>query len=338
MFSSRLRIKAGAPPILVENSLVLGGHNIVKWTQGLCCSSDGSKVYITTGGTDAVTIFQGTLYSSSNGGVSFGIPNATKRNFGYPVCSADGLKVAVYTGNRYDTSAPCFCSINSGVTMTSRGSSRMWAGIACSRDGVILYANGGAAGGVGSFLPSYIAKSVNSGVNWADQTAAGSVCWGGRLKCNGDGSKVLAGYGNNFMKVSYDQAASWAGITTPAGGYSYNSVNMSGNGAVFSGFNGSTFYVSFDSGVTWSITRSAPNNAVINSISLNYDGSRMIMACGSATVPDYVYISKDYGLTWKAISALGNWATEFLGSDDFSRIYALLNGQLYIGTPNWTTF
>jgi photosystem II stability/assembly factor-like uncharacterized protein len=157
---------------------------------GLACSSDGSKVVVST---------SGNVFTSSNFGANWTQRSIQAR---YIACSSDGNKIiAAQNGGAV------YISSDFGATWTQQSlASASWSSVASSADGtrLVATANGGA-----------IYTSTDSGTTWIAQNS-GSRNWS-CVACSSDGAKLIAGV--NFGQIWTSQLSTTTGTTTGNSGY-----------------------------------------------------------------------------------------------------------------------
>jgi photosystem II stability/assembly factor-like uncharacterized protein len=194
------------------------------------------------------------------------------------------------------------------------------------------------AGGTGTRLY----KSTDGGVGWSFVTGVGSGQWS-RIKCNYNGTIVLAGQTNGRLYLSRDSGATWTLQTAGAVNLYWTCVFLSDDGRVLvGGVTTGRLWVSTDGGTTW--TERATNRDW-NHVSGSSDGSAMC-ACageGGGGVP-CVYISTDFGTTWTEVTSLTNTdvtqtATSITGNKMIF-VTSQYDGAIYIsqdGGVGWDT-
>jgi hypothetical protein len=274
-------------------------------------------------------------------------PLETNRNWRQIVCSADGTKILACA-----SSSPLLVSTDSGNTWTPRESSRLWIGVASSADGQKLFA-----------VPSFgkIYTSLDGGTNWAAQDSTRR--WHA-IACSSDGSRALAADNDSTLYTLSGSDTNWisrAGTngwwnvavsssgaqmlatTSEAGGgriyfssdYGTNWVARDSNrnwnsicgsadfqitaATVFSG----SIHISFDSSANWAATASGikPWSGIA------CDSSGSILVASASSMP--IYISTDYGTTWKPRTPSMAWTTVACSADGHKVYGAVSNGPIY---------
>ena len=193
--------------------------------------------------------------------------------------SGDGTNMVAGVGN---SGGYIYTSNDSGVNWVARNTSMSlnYTSIASSYDGKTIiactYTNGAC------FL-----SSTDSGVNWKVNT---TFPLGGSdsVAITGDKQKWFVVGGNNFI-CSTDSGVTWKNLFQ-AGTLSACAISVDGRIIVLVG--GQYLYTSNDSGLTWT-TRMTEGPRGWCAVATSADGSLMAAICNA------VYISRDYGVTWK---------------------------------------
>ena len=202
------------------------------------------------------------------------------------------------------------------VEQTGSGT-RSWQQVATSRDGVHL-----AAVEVGTSVGS-IWTSDDSGVTWLEKTGAPRRAWA-TISSSLDGSFLIAAVRGGDIYTSANYGETWRDQTS-AGSRNWTSVHCDQNGAnLDAAVDGGDIYTSSDSGETW-VDRVAAGNRYWRSISASVQGqyiaATVITEDPSATpeVGGDIYISLDYGVTWKDETAAGKrfWSTISVNTNGF---------------------
>ena len=194
------------------------------------------------------------------------------------------------------------------------------------------------SGGTGTRLY----KSTDGGVDWTVVGGAGSAQWS-RIKCNYNGTIVLAGQTNGKLYLSRNSGATWTAQTTGAVNLNWTCVFLSDDGRVLvGGVTTGRLWVSTDGGATW--TERATNRDWTH-VSGSSDASMMCASAnaGGGGLP-CVYISTDFGTTWTEVTSLTNTnvnqtATSITGNK-LIFVTSQYGGEIYIsqdGGATWDT-
>lgn len=169
----------------------------------------------------------GVTFSSSDSGANWtqtagGIGGGFGTDVGGLALASDGLKTAVATfPNEYIYTSTNSRPDGGGNWVQCSGSgARNWKALACSYDGVKLFA--------GDATPGYIYTSSDFGVNWTTQSNSGSRVWSS-ISASSDGQVLVASVNPGYVYVSTDGGVNWAEQTS-AGSNAWNSVDISADG------------------------------------------------------------------------------------------------------------
>jgi hypothetical protein len=276
----------------------------------VACSADGSKI---------VAVGDGTIYTSTNSGVTWTQPTVPGTNtFFKAASSADGTKLVAVSGGAPSLSGPIYISTNSGVTWTSTASpQRNWLSVASSANGNKL-----AAIGDGS-----IYVSVDSGATWTPAGAGSSYY---SIATSTDGATIIAGTLYGSISTSTNSGSSWG--SSGALSTNFISVACSSDGTKLVGavFNGPIF-TSPNSGVTWIKTVAPPD--VFWAIASSADGRKLVAVTDNGPI----YMSTDSGGSWIGVGAPQRTWRSVTSSADGSKFVAVGSSAVYIGQPNPST-
>jgi len=284
--------------------------------QALATSADGSKVFV--GATNRA-------FLSTDYGVTWttiaGLANKNVENYQVGVAmSVDGTKMYYAWKNEI------MYSWDSGQTWThtafgpNNGGPRIWS-MDASDDGTkILITNRD------SNRYSY---SINSGQTWTNVSDTGG--WAGAI--SGDGNKIIIADRNGTPRIGQ------LGGTLTAinlGTLDWKTKDFRGAACDFTCTNillantGGGLFTSSDSGATWKLgTNSADSsfrNLQFEGADINSDGTRMA-ATVSWDVRQDVYISTDFGNTWRAQNVGLTMPQDVAIASTTNAVYALAGGD-----------
>lgn len=204
-----------------------------------------------------------------------------------------------------------------------------WYSIASSSNGSKLV---GVVGGASS--SGYIYTSIDSGVTWVEQTAAGSRHWYS-VASSSDGSKLAAVDNGGYIYTSADSGATWAERSS-AGLRSWTSVSTSADGtrlAAVAGF-GSSIYISADSGVSWT-EGEATSSYYWYSIASSNDGTKLV----AGTDIGFIHTSTDSGASWtERFDAPGGFYTVASSDDGTKLVAGAYGGYIYTSADSGATW
>lgn len=226
--------------------------------QAIASSSDGTKLVAATGYNAQGCGSFGTIYTSSNSGVTWA-----------PVVSPPWPSVLAVYGKVAD-----FLSITS------------------SSDGSKLAA---VAGTDNSLSPRGIYTSANGGVSWI-KTSAPAVDWRD-ITSSSDGSKLAAATFSGGIYISTNGGSSWD-LTSAPSPKNWGSIASSSDGLRLAASScGDGIYTSTNGGASWTKTSAPASNCVSyqswGSITSSSDGTKLVFV-GRAGV----YSSADGGVRW----------------------------------------
>jgi hypothetical protein len=176
----------------------------------------------------------------------------------------------------------------------------------------------------GKYVASYahfyneddIKISNNYGNNWTTVDSISSkkaIC----MSANGNVLGLLPSSGVKIYKLA-DQPVSSITVN-PSSSVTWSNIAMSSDGRVISigGRNQATSrgcsYNSFDYGNTWIQAFNLAFNNAINCLAMSSDGKRQAVASSAGS--NYIYISDDYGSTWRAVGSAANYRTLSMSAD-----------------------
>ena len=316
-----------------------GGVSGYAWTD-IACDPSGANIVASTDGNNILT--------SSNSGATW-----TQRNCMGPwkwrqVAASDNLQkiyAATYDdriwatadgGTTWGDVAPV---TTFGTIPTRDANSHLWTGVACSDDGINVYA--GAFGG-------FLFKSSNSGSTWGSNGIAvpAKATWNA-VALSSDGTTIAASAGGNaigvepFVGYTADGGATWTQFLVAAN-IGAQSMAISGDGSAILLGNSNSSYgahghliATFNNGSTWAELTGAGVH-VWQAVAISHNGATL-----AATFNDGsggIMLSTDSGSTWANVApATGAWgaiALDWTGSV----IYASLAGALYKSTNGGSTW
>ena len=291
------------------------------WKMRLQGRSGAFAVASSADGNTLVAAAPGSVHTSTDSGATWkSVPLAGK--WGAVTSSADGTRLAVAG---WDSSI--HTSIDSGLTWTERPSgAHKWSGIACSADGMQLFAVRLETGA------GAIHISKDGGATWVEKNAGGD--WWSGVASSADGTHLVA-VGNGwaiggFIFVSKDSGETWSKRMTDQR-RRWSSVASSADGTRLvvadGGFDaeGGQIYVSGDSGETWEARGVSRNWGAVSSSST---GHRLLAVVGGRPIPGVnesqagnIHVSTDFGESWEAQDTPRIW-TSAASSDDGTHLLA----------------
>ena len=279
---------------------------------GITSSADGEKL--------AATGYTGSIYTSSDRGVTWVATNAGSRPWYGITSSADGERLAAVVIDGF-----IYTSVDRGASWTERTSagSRQWYQITSSADGERLAA---------VVIDGFIYTSSDRGVTWV-ATNSGSLRWWA-ITSSADGERLAAVVNGGSIYTSVDRGVTW--VATNAGSRQWYDITSSADGERLAAVvMGGLIYTSIDRGFTWVATNAGTRNW--NSIASSADGERL----AAAVLGQLIYTSVDRGVSWTAQTSAGNQSwTNITSSADGERLAATVwQSAIYTrSTPlNWTT-
>lgn len=296
---------------------------ITNWVS-VACSADGQQIVAAVG--EYVSSAAGSIYISTNGGVSWVLTAAPVANWASVVASADGSTLVAGTFNFPPD--PLYISTNAGITWDTIALNAAnefwgnWASVACSADAKTIAV--GSADLAGEAYGSQIFLTTNSAASWTYSRLQGYPI---SLACSRDGSTMLAGFdaaAGLYLLISTDFGGTWN--IGPNG--MWYSVACSGDGTTMlapTGRGGAgTIFLSRDRGGSW-IQVTAPG-VMASALTLSTDGKEMVAVAKSSGI----FSSRDSGLTWKQDDApLTNWSSVASSADGCKLIAAVNGGGIY---------
>jgi hypothetical protein len=242
----------------------IGGYDSfpsLSWNS-IASSHDGTKL--------VAAAYMGSIYTSTNAGLTFMQTSAPTNNWQAVASSTNGTKlVAVALQDVSYWPSYIYTSANSGNTWTKTSApSNFWYAVASSADGTKLVAgsNGNPTGGYGS-----IYTSANSGSTWT-KTSAPSNSWQ-TVASSADGTKlVAAGYATGIY-TSANSGSTWT-LTSAPNGNDWVSVASSANGSILIAADGYGYvYVSTNFGTNW--TQSVYGSGTWTSVASSANGNKL---------------------------------------------------------------
>lgn len=179
-----------------------------------------------------------------------------------------------------------------------------------------------------------------AGVEWTTtqpSDRSGIVLW---TSHDGD---TLIGYTPNefdipFLNKSTDRGATWAPVTAFPGDFVHHFAGSADGRYLLASYSGEGGYgtqlrLSRDGGATWALV--GPEGQYTErpwlSVAMSADGTRMLATATAksySNIPDYVYVSTDFGQTWTARESMQN-ATGAACSADCMRVFVFADNQIY---------
>ena len=180
--------------------------------------------------------------------------------------------------------------------------------------------------------PGYVYTSADYGVSWTRSDPSGVNVSGDWIACaiSYDGSKIVVAQNGGYLYVSSNYGTSWVTSGSVVVN-NWNAVSISDDGSKISAVaSGSNIYTY--NGTTWLLRLNDTSGNLFNvlnwsSITMSSDGSK-ITACG---LNGYIYVSADFGSTWKRITSAGskNWKSIIMSSDGSKLAAVENNGYIY---------
>jgi hypothetical protein len=180
-------------------------------------SADGSKLIAAATGSTS----PGSIYTSSDSGITWTQTSAPITNWNSVASSADGVKLAAVGGaNGYSPRyEPIYLSTNSGVNWFPSGPTNVsWASVASSADGSTLIAGSEQT----TATSATIYTSTNSGLTWMINNLPGAHPFGTweSVAMSADGTKLVAakeeGQAGGVIYTSADSGNTWTSNNVPA--------------------------------------------------------------------------------------------------------------------------
>ena len=261
------------------------------------------------------------------------------------VASSDDASklVAVVNGGYIHTSS------DSGLTWASHGDAgkRNWLSVASSSDGMRLMA-------VSGYGDVYI--SVDSGASWQAKNIVGASGLSS-IATSSNGRVILTSASRNSgVFMSQDGGDTWRVVSglSATGGWSNLAVSRDGNTMVAAdsqgtgGYEGYA-YVSHDGGLTWQEQTSLGmrywQDWVSGDITISDDGQTIALVdYYGSDINDwdggYVYLTKNGGTDWQAISELGfkEWASSAVSADGADIAVVSNDGSIYASNDSGNTW
>jgi hypothetical protein len=298
----------------------------------LSVSANGKKIAAV--GQDVSTANDdGSIYTSSDGGVTWISNNVPKLTWSDIASSADGNKLAAVAVTLSTVGAPpggIYTSTNAGVAwqLSASGSHSH---VVSSKDGnrlVVTY---------GSDI-YHICVSADGGKSWTQISTPGYGMKGSA--CSADGTEIFGvdlynniyrslDSGNTWSLTGAPNTNYWFGLASSADGTKVTAV------AAYDNNDSNTFiFSSSDSGVSWS-ANGAPMQPW-GSIACSDDGRKLV----AGAWPGYLYVSTDSGTNWTATRAPSSWWSRVASDADGTLLVAAqfqslgqFQGGIYIWKP-----
>lgn len=217
--------------------IVLPGSGLFR---GVCCTPDGSKVAVTTGGDSGTA---GYVWTSTDGGATFTRQDGSgARNWRAIACDISGTK---FVAANNAASSYLYTSTDSGVTWTERttAGARSWYGVACSADGSKIIAS--------TSSDTVVYVSVDSGATWTPSVTTVAATNVTNVACTPDFSKLfVSSTGLQRIYVSTDGGLNFTSIYS---GRTIRAIGVSSDGTKIVGAAdfGTGSVLSTDSGANW---------------------------------------------------------------------------------------
>ena len=180
--------------------------------------------------------------------------------------------------------------------------------------------------------PGYVYTSADYGVSWTRSDPSGVNVSGDWIACaiSYDGSKIVVAQNGGYLYVSSNYGTSWVTSGSVVVN-NWNAVSISDDGSKISAVaSGSNIYTY--NGTTWLLRLNDTSGNLFNvlnwsSITMSSDGSKSA-ACA---LSNYIYISADFGSTWKRITSAGSksWTSIDMSSDGSKLAAVENNGYIY---------
>jgi hypothetical protein len=240
----------------------------------------------------------GSIYTSSDAGMTWAPANAPGNTWTAVAASADGTRLVAASCTVYNGGdGLIYVSTNSGASWApSTAPYNDWSALASSADGTKLVATGGPSLVVAERYASagHIFTSTNGGAMWTT-THAPINTWS-LVASSADGTRLVAAAstygGDGSIYVSTDSGATWSQTSAPRNPWYSVALSADGTRIAAVSANGGPLYFSTDSGATWTTTGVYAHEA---------DGPVVLSADG------YRLIGASEGLTVFALPYLGQW-------------------------------
>jgi VCBS repeat-containing protein len=206
---------------------------------------------------------------------------------------------------------------------------QIWSSVALSNNGQYIVAVSGDGP-----TPGNVYTSSDYGVSWTRRDPLGTNIFTYVWKAcaiSSDGSKMVVTQASGYIYLSSNYGTSWTQIwTNGMGSRNWYAVSISADGSKISAVALSS-HISTYNGTIWSSPLTdTSGNSLVNiwfGVSMSSDGSK-IVACA---LSNYIYISADFGSTWKRITSAGikNWYSISMSSDGSKLAAVENNGYIY---------
>ena len=183
--------------------------------------------------------------------------------------------------------------------------------------------------GPGNFL--YI--SSNYGVTWTSTGSTGS--WN-TVAISASGQYQIAGPSNGNIYISSNYGSTWTSTNTGVGNKNYSGIAISASGQYQTAIGVNFIYISSDYGKNWILTVSSLASGFV-AMSASGQYQTAVVTGG------YIYISRNYGLTWSQDTSVGSiydWLGVAMSASGQYQIASILGGNIYISTNygvTWTS-
>lgn len=274
---------------------------------GVASSADGSKLVAVVSG--------GSIYTSTNSGLSWISNNAPIKSWSSVASSVDGKKLVAVVHE-----GPIYTSTNGGTTWISNNApTKRWWGVASSADGdkLVAVANNG-----------QIYTSTNSGTIWISNSVPFRP-WSA-VACSSDGGRLLAVAGwPAFVAPIYtstDFGLSWSPGDVPAKNLSAAVSSTDGSKLVAAAYETSEVFISTNGGTNWTATIPRPNISW-TCLAADTTGSKLFVG-GCCSGP--IYSSTNSGATWTSNDVTrANWQSIAASADGSKVVAVAFGGGIY---------
>ena len=222
---------------------------------------------------------------------------------------------------------------------TSSMNNQIWSSVSVSNDGQYIVAVSEQNGGVyvSSDYGDLWVQCYPLGLGVGLGVGLGFNEYGNWKACaiSSTGSTIVIAQFNGYIYKSIDYGVNWIQIWSSVNGLNnWTSISISSDGTKISAVSSSSNIYVYD-GILWSSqstdTSSNPlNNLIWMSVSMSSDGSKVV-ACA---YNDYIYLSSDYGSSWKRLTTAGNrlWKSITMSSNGAILVSVEYGGYIYIST------
>ncbi len=274
---------------------------VTNW-QAVAMTADGSKL--------AAVVNGGSVYVSTNSGVTWEASAVTNSSWHTVACSADGGLLVVAGG-------PIYVSTNWGATwVTSNTPTTLYIpSVAVSADGTKLTAV--------QYCPGYtcesaIYTSTNCGATWVQTAAPAYTPWRA-VACSAEGRQILAVERGEYIAgagriwISLDYGSTWAPSYMPY--HPWSSICSTADGRIAVAAASDGICISTNSGGDWIF---AGDFSWYNSVAASAVGSTLITVVSYTSL---IYTSTNSGLMWQPSG---------FASNDFSFVASSADGNMLV--------